>query len=255
MVTRSGTYTASRAFLHPRRRTHPSCLTAHRPQALKILLTAPRPHCLYEDAHLLVLDKPSGLLSVPGRGEDKQDCLIHRALVYWPDALVVHRLDMSTSGLLILARSKAVQRQLGDAFAAREIHKRYTAVVHGDVPSFPDHGWGMVDAPLICDWARRPLQIVDPSTGKPSQTRYQRHPDQAGVAAGCTKLWLEPITGRSHQLRVHMTHIGHPMLGDALYAPPPVLALSPRLCLHATRLEFQHPVLGHGLEMHSPAPF
>ena len=112
---------------------------------------------------MLVLDKPAGLLSVPGRGPDKQDCLIHRAVLHWPDALVVHRLDMATSGLLIFARNKEVQRLLGDAFAARTIHKRYTAIVHGTVLT-PD--WCMVDAPLICDWERRPLQIVDHSIGK-----------------------------------------------------------------------------------------
>ncbi|MDO4968399.1 RluA family pseudouridine synthase [Comamonas kerstersii] len=201
---------------------------------------------------MLVLDKPAGLLSVPGRGPDKQDCLIHRAVLHWPDALVVHRLDMATSGLLIFARNKEVQRLLGDAFAARTIHKRYTAIVHGTVLT-PD--WCMVDAPLICDWERRPLQIVDHSIGKASQTRYLRHPSQDGVPAGCTRLWLEPITGRSHQLRVHMSHIGHPMLGDALYAPAPVAQMSDRLCLHATVLEFPHPVTGQKLYIESPAPF
>lgn len=192
------------------------------------------------------------MLSVPGRGPDKQDCLIHRALQYWPDALVVHRLDMATSGLLIFARNKEVQRLLGDAFAARQVHKRYTAIVHGQVDA---SNWCMVDAPLICDWERRPLQIVDHRIGKPSQTRYQRHPDQSGVAPDCTKLWLEPITGRSHQLRVHMCHIGHPMLGDALYAPEAIAALSPRLCLHATHLAFPHPISGQPLDIESPAPF
>lgn len=201
---------------------------------------------------MLVLDKPAGLLSVPGRSPDKQDCLIHRAVLHWPDALVVHRLDMATSGLLIFARNKEVQRLLGDAFAARTIHKCYTAIVHGTVLT---PGWCMVDAPLICDWERRPLQIVDHSIGKASQTRYLRHPSQDGVPAGCTRLWLEPITGRSHQLRVHMSHIGHPMLGDALYAPAPVAQMSDRLCLHATVLEFPHPVTGQKLYIESPAPF
>lgn len=214
--------------------------------------TAPRPHCLFEDEHLLVLDKPSGLLSVPGRGPDKQDCLIHRALQHWSDALVVHRLDMATSGLLIFARSKEVQRLLGDAFARREVDKRYTAIVHGDVSTV---SWGLVDAPLICDWERRPLQRVDFVQGKPSQTRFLRHPDQTQVPAGCTRVWLEPITGRSHQLRVHMSYVGHPMLGDALYAPPPVAAQHERLCLHATDLRFQHPVLQQQLAIESPAPF
>jgi len=216
------------------------------------LQTAPRPTCLYEDEHLLVLDKPAGMLSVPGRGPDKQDCLIHRAVLHWPDALVVHRLDMATSGLLLFARSKEVQRKLGDAFAARQVHKRYTAIVHGDVTA---ETWQLVDAPLMCDWENRPLQIVDLHKGKPSQTRYLRAPDQQQVPPGCTKLWLEPITGRSHQLRVHMAHIGHPMLGDALYAPATVIALSERLCLHATTLKLQHPQRNQLVQIDSPAPF
>lgn len=224
-------------------------------QVLSILIDLPRPTCLYEDEHLLVLDKPAGLLSVPGRGPDKQDCLIHRAHLYWPDALVVHRLDMATSGLLVFARSKKVQRQLGDAFANREVFKRYTATVYGDVILAPETAWHLVDAPLICDWERRPLQKVDPSIGKPSQTRYQRHPNQAHTPAGCTRLWLEPITGRSHQLRVHMCHVGLPMLGDALYAPPHVVALATRLHLHATQLRFQHPETGAMLDISSEAPF
>ena len=214
-----------------------------------------RPTCLYEDEHLLVLDKPSGLLSVPGRGPDKQDCLIHRALAHWPDALVVHRLDMATSGLLIFARSKEIQRLLGDAFAAREVFKRYTATVYGTIAQAPDEAWHTVDAPLICDWERRPLQKVDHVIGKPSQTRYQRHPEQGDVPAGCTRLWLEPITGRSHQLRVHMCHVGFPMLGDTLYAPEAIVALSPRLHLHATQLRFHHPHTGEMLNITSHAPF
>lgn len=219
------------------------------------MFTAPRPICLYEDENLLVLDKPAGLLSVPGRGPDKQDCLIHRALQDWPDALVVHRLDMATSGLLIFARSKEAQRILGDAFAARQVHKRYSAIVHGHVAANADNAWSLVDAPLICDWERRPLQMVDPAIGKPSLTQYRPDPDQAGVPSGCTRLCLEPVTGRSHQLRVHMMHIGHPMLGDALYAPAPVAALSPRLFLHAMELKFPHPVHGNLLHIESPAPF
>ena len=199
-----------------------------------------------------MLDKPAGLLSVPGRGPYKQDCLIHRALHYWPDALVVHRLDMATSGLLLLARNKEVQRQLGDAFAAREIHKRYTAVVAGDIENVQ---WQQIDAPLRCDWERRPLQMVDPIQGKPSQTLYRKHANQSGVPTGCTKVDLEPITGRSHQLRVHMMHMGYPMLGDTLYAPAEVVALSERLCLHATSLQFKHPVHQEDLHFYSAAPF
>jgi tRNA pseudouridine32 synthase/23S rRNA pseudouridine746 synthase len=219
-----------------------------------ILLAFPRPTCLYEDEHLLVLDKPEGLLSVPGKGPDKQDCLSHRALMHWPDALVVHRLDMATSGLLIFARSKEVQRRLGDAFAAREISKRYIATVYGDVEQAPDAAWHVVDAPLIADWERRPLQKVDLAFGKPSQTRFQRHSDQAGTPSRCTRIWLEPITGRSHQLRVHMSHIGLPIVGDALYAPAHVLALDKRLHLHAAELRFQHPCTNETLHIRSNAP-
>ena len=217
--------------------------------------TALRPTCLYEDEHLLVLDKPSGLLSVPGRGEDKQDCLIHRALAYWPDALVVHRLDMATSGLMVFARTKDVQRLLGDAFAARQVHKRYTAIVTGHIDAAPDTQWHSIDAPLICDWERRPLQKVCTETGKPSLTHYQRHPNQGSTPANSTRVWLEPVTGRSHQLRVHMTHLGHPMLGDTLYAPADMQAQAPRLLLHATTLEFAHPVLGSTLRLRSEVPF
>jgi len=201
-----------------------------------------------------VLDKPEGLLSVPGKGPDKQDCLAHRAVLYWPDALVVHRLDMATSGLLIFARSKEVQRLLSDAFAAREVFKRYIATVYGDVEQAPDDAWHLVDAPLICDWERRPLQKVDYTVGKPSQTRYQRHADQEGTPPDCTRIWLEPITGRSHQLRVHMSHIERPMVGDALYAPAHVLALDTRLHLHACELRFQHPCTNEVLHIRSAEP-
>ncbi|MBQ0133357.1 MAG: RNA pseudouridine synthase, partial [Comamonas sp.] len=119
------------------------------------LPTACPPVCLFEDEHLLVLDKPSGLLCVPGKGPDKQDCLSARVQNYWPDALVVHRLDMATSGLVIMARSKEVQRLLGDAFAARTVEKRYTAIVTGVIPALPDNGWHSVDAPIMSDWERR----------------------------------------------------------------------------------------------------
>ena len=218
---------------------------------------------MYVDAHVLILNKPSGLLSVPGRGEDKQDCLIHRAQQHWPDALVVHRLDMATSGLVIFARNKDVQRALGHLFEQRLVHKRYVAVVHGQLPAAAAIGtphdssdWPTVDAPLICDWERRPLQKVDTEIGKPSLTRYQRHPEQGALPPGCTRVWLEPVTGRSHQLRVHMTHLGYPMVGDALYAPAPVVALAPRLLLHASALRLPHPVeAGRWIDLYSAAPF
>ena len=206
-------------------------------------------HALYEDAHLLVLDKPAGLLCVPGRGEDKQDCLSARALRRWPDALVVHRLDMATSGLVLMARSLAVQRALGDAFAAQEIWKRYEALVDGAI----DGGaWSVIDAPLAADWPNRPRQKVDPA-GKPSITRWRVL--RALPAQHATHLLLEPRTGRTHQLRVHLASIGHPILGDALYASDDVAARTPRLMLHASVLQFRHPVTSDALRIESAVPF
>lgn len=211
--------------------------------------------CLFEDEHLLVLDKPSGLLCVPGKGPDKQDCLSARVQHYWPDALVVHRLDMATSGLVIMARSKEVQRLLGDAFAARTVEKRYTAIVTGVIPALLDNGWHSVDAPIMSDWEHRPLQKVDAQSGKPSLSLFQRHPDQRGVPPHCTQIWLQPVTGRTHQLRLHMSHLGHPILGDQLYAPPVWAAASSRLLLHATELRLHHPVHQQALVMYSAPQF
>ncbi|MGO4393288.1 RluA family pseudouridine synthase [Variovorax sp. M-6] len=205
---------------------------------------------IHEDPHLLVLDKPAGLLCVPGRGEDKQDCLSARALRQWPDALVVHRLDMATSGLVLMARSPQMQRALGDAFATRQVHKGYEAIVDGLLPATED--WSLIDAPLAADWPRRPLQKIDPA-GKPSQTRWRVKRQLPERQA--SHLWLEPLTGRSHQLRVHLLSIGHPILGDALYGDDAVRERAPRLLLHATTLEFIHPVDGRLCRFESPPPF
>ncbi|MEJ8845980.1 RluA family pseudouridine synthase [Variovorax rhizosphaerae] len=203
---------------------------------------------IHEDEHLLVLDKPAGLLCVPGRGPDKQDCLSARAQQRWPDALIVHRLDMATSGLLLMARSAAMQRALGDAFAERRVDKRYEAVVDGLLPVSAD--WALIDAPLIADWPRRPLQKID-AAGKPSQTRWRalRQLDDA------THVELEPLTGRSHQLRVHLLSIGHPILGDTLYASEAVIARAPRLLLHATSVAFTHPATQQQMRFESLVPF
>ncbi len=192
---------------------------------------------VHEDAHLLVLDKPAGLLCVPGRGEDKQDCLSARAQRQWPDALIVHRLDMATSGLVLMARGLEMQRALSDAFATRQVDKRYEAVVDGLLPVARE--WASIDAPLMADWPRRPLQKIDPA-GKPSLTRWRTLGGLDGEAP-CSYLLLEPLTGRSHQLRVHLSSIGHPILGDALYGSPEVQARAPRLLLHASALGFEHP--------------
>ncbi|MEW5966835.1 MAG: RluA family pseudouridine synthase [Pseudomonadota bacterium] len=202
---------------------------------------------VHADAALLVLDKPSGLLSVPGRGPDKADCLAARAQALYPDALVVHRLDMDTSGLMLMARGAAMQRALSQAFAARAVTKRYVAVVAGRLDA-PEEGWGTIDLPLIGDWPNRPRQMVDPVRGKPSVTRWR----VLGYEGETTRVELEPVTGRSHQLRVHLAALGHPILGDPLYAPA---SRAPRLLLHACALRLAHPVTDTERAFESPAPF
>lgn len=209
---------------------------------------------LHADASLLVLNKPSGLLSVPGRGEDKQDCLSRRVQQHFPDALIVHRLDMATSGLMLMARSLAIQRALSQSFEKREIHKTYLAVVDGCLAPAPSpDGWGLIDLPIAADWLRRPLRIIDAALGKPSQTRWQVLAFDAETNS--TRVALEPLTGRSHQLRVHLQALGHPILGDMLYAPEAAQAKSARLLLHASRLQLTHPASGHPLAFESAPGF
>lgn len=220
---------------------------------------SPAPTCaaalLHVDADLLVAEKPAGLLCVPGRGPDKQDCLSARLQALYPGALVVHRLDMATSGLWLMARGAAAQRRLSQAFAEREVAKRYVAVVAGQPQSAQRdaQGWALIDLPIAADWPNRPLRVIDPARGKPSQTRWRVLDHDA--AAGTTRLELEPLTGRSHQLRLHLQAIGHPILGDALYAPPPVQAAAPRLLLHASGLGLAHPASGRALHFDSRPPF
>lgn len=209
---------------------------------------------VYLDEHLIALDKPAGLLAVPGRGADKADCLSARVQASHPDALVVHRLDQATSGLLLMARGLAVQRALSRAFEQREVHKCYIAVAAGQLGTRPGDT-GEIDLPLIADWPRRPLQKVDHGAGKPALTRWQvlRHEAVAGLAT--TRLELLPLTGRTHQLRVQLAAIGHPLLGDALYAPAEACSAAPRLLLHAERLTLVHPATGRELDLRVPAPF
>lgn len=209
---------------------------------------------LYADDALLVFEKPAGLLSVPGRGADKQDCLSARVMLRFPDARIVHRLDMATSGLILMARGAANQRILSQAFANRQIEKRYEALVDGliEPAAYPDE-WHEIDLPIALDWPRRPRRIIDNANGKPSQTRWRAIALEA--ALGASRLHLAPLTGRSHQLRVHMAAIGHPILGDTLYAPSPIAARSPRMLLHATCLQLMHPVTGTLLFFESPTPF
>ncbi|MGE5472093.1 MAG: RluA family pseudouridine synthase [Bacteroidota bacterium] len=203
---------------------------------------------LFVDDHLLVVDKPAGLLSVPGRGADKADCLASRVQAVYSDALVVHRLDMSTSGLLLLARGEEMQRQLFRLFRERLVDKRYLAVVDGLLADDA----GEVDLPLICDWPNRPRQKVDFEVGKRSLTRFRRL--DLDPLNNTSHLELEPVTGRSHQLRVHMAELGHPILGDELYGGP-AEGKADRLLLHAMDLAFVHPLSGEPLRFHCPPPF
>lgn len=204
---------------------------------------------LYSDQDILAVDKPAGLLSVPGRGPDRQDCLLSRVQQLFADALVVHRLDMSTSGVMILARNAAAQRQLSRQFELRQIKKSYLAIVSGRV----DPHAGQIDLPLICDWPNRPRQIVDHSMGKPARTAYRVLSHDS--ATDTTRIELKPVTGRTHQLRVHMQALGHPVLGDDLYADEANRKKSARLLLHATTLELAHPTKLETMIFTRPAPF
>lgn len=197
----------------------------------------------YLDDHLIVADKPSGLLSVPGRAPENQDCVVTRLQAVYPDALTVHRLDMVTSGLLLHARGKAMQAALSQLFERRLVHKRYVALVEGHL----EGASGEIELPLRCDWDNRPRQMVDFDLGKPAHTRWQR----LGHEGACSRVLLEPVTGRSHQLRLHLASIGHPIVGDVMYGAQPAA----RVCLHAAELGFTHPVTGQVMACQSPAPF
>ena len=210
------------------------------------------PVFVHADAHCLVVEKPPGLLCVPGRGADKQDCLSARVQAVYPDALIVHRLDMATSGLWLMASGHDAQRRLSRAFDERAVSKHYVAVVDGQPQqSTPEQEWSVIDLPLAADWPNRPRQKVDYETGKSSLTRWRI------LAKGATssRLELQPVTGRSHQLRVHLLALGHCIVGDALYAPPHIAAAAPRLLLHASGLRFEHPSSGQSIAFTSPAPF
>ena len=207
---------------------------------------------LYQDDVLLILNKPSGLLSVPGRGEDKQDCLSARVQAQFSDALVVHRLDMATSGLLLMARGLPAQRSLNAAFENRQVTKRYVACVVGLLPI--DSQWQTIDLPILVDWPNRPLRTIHPN-GQPSVTRWRCISNENQTFQGTSRLELEPVTGRSHQLRVHLQALGHPIAGDSLYAPLEVQALAPRLLLHACSLSFPHPLSGEALQFQCPSDF
>lgn len=201
---------------------------------------------LYEDADLLVVNKPAGLLSVPGRGEDKRDSIEYRARQYDPHAVAVHRLDQATSGLMMLSRHKAAERYYKQSFAERQVQKSYQAVCHGHLDA--DHG--SIDLPLTTDWPNRPKQKICFDTGKPSLTHYEV---LARLPEGRTRVRLIPHTGRSHQLRLHLAGIGHPIVGDHFYAYLEDLQ-EPRLLLHAHTLELsdRH---NNPLAFEAPLPF
>ena len=198
---------------------------------------------------MLVINKPAGLLSVPGNTIEKQDCLISRVQLDFPEALIVHRLDMATSGLMVLARGKASHRTLSILFQNRAVEKIYHAVVAG---KFAEQQ-GIVELPLITDWPNRPRQMVDHTQGKKSITHYRVEAYDA--EQGSSRVELKPYTGRTHQLRVHMQAIGHPILGDRLYAEQDMQLKAERLLLHSTNLYFCHPETNSPLRFHSPIPF
>lgn len=219
----------------------------------------------------VVVHKPSGLLAVPGKGPHMADCASARVQAMYPDALVVHRLDMSTSGVMVLARGPAMQRELSRQFEQREVCKRYEAVVAGHIDGpiarqmagqtssdtachFAD--WATIDLPLVVDWPNRPKSKVDYTDGKPSQTQWQvrEHLTLAGGLAA-SRVALTPLTGRSHQLRVHMFALGHPIVGDALYAHAAARAAAERLLLHACMLELTHPHTQQRHRFDSAVPF
>ena len=196
----------------------------------------------------MLVNKPAGLLSVPGRGADKQDCLISRVQQIFPDALIVHRLDMATSGLLLMARGDEMQRRLSHLFRERQVLKRYVAVVRGKLAS----PTGEVDLPISADWPNRPKQQINQDTGKHSLTRYRLLSHDA--EQNTSRIELEPVTGRTHQLRLHMAAIGHPILGDTLYGGE-ASTQAKRLLLHAHMLSLIHPQSLEPISVSCDAPF
>ncbi|MCR8921421.1 pseudouridine synthase [Dasania sp. GY-MA-18] len=206
-------------------------------------------HILWQDDQCLLVNKPAGLLSVPGRHPANRDCLISRVQEQYPSARIVHRLDMDTSGIMVLALNADSHRQLSRQFEQRLTHKCYIAEVFGLVAKDK----GSIELPIITDWPNRPLQKIDHEQGKAALTHYQvlsRNPTR-----NSSRVLLTPITGRSHQLRIHLAEIGHPILGCDFYAHQQARALSPRLLLHAETLHFHHPVSDEVIKGYSPCPF
>lgn len=204
---------------------------------------------ILKDAHIIVVSKPSGLLSVPGRKEEHADSLITRIQEKYSDSKIVHRLDMDTSGLMILALNKEAHRNLSLQFERRETKKTYIAELWGGI----DDDQGSINLPLICDWPNRPLQMVDFDQGKSAQTNWEVI--SRDMRRGTTRVALYPVTGRTHQLRVHMAEIDHPILGDDFYAHEAAFKAEDRLMLHAHKLMVRHPVSGEDIWFEAPMPF
>jgi len=202
---------------------------------------------LHRDEELLIADKPSGLLSVPGKPLEHRDCLEARVKAAFPEALLIHRLDLETSGVMVFALNPRAQRLINGQFERRIVRKTYIARVAGLVSGDA----GEIDLPLIADWPNRPLQKVCQETGRPARTAWRVLEREAEA----TRLELKPETGRSHQLRVHLKEIGHPILGDPFYAPEEVFNAAPRLQLHAERLDLRHPSGGVWVSYGAPCPF
>lgn len=205
---------------------------------------------LHLSEHLIVVDKPSGLLSVPGRGEGKEDCLSRRVQAAFPDASIVHRLDMGTSGIVVMGRGIAAQRALSSLFEQRKVRKVYQALVDG---TWTAPATGTIDWPIGVDRAHGAKRRVDPTMGRPSLTRY-RMLERCETQA-YSRIELEAVTGRTHQLRVHMDAMGHPILGDDFYGTPDSCAKAERLMLHACRIEFECPDTGEPMRIECPPPF
>jgi tRNA pseudouridine32 synthase/23S rRNA pseudouridine746 synthase len=223
---------------------------------IRKIIYAPAQHpCLdivYQDEDLIICNKQTGLLSVPGREEAMKDCLESRLINEFDEVYTVHRLDMETSGLMVYARSKDMQRALSQLFMDRQVEKSYIADIYGR----PSEIMGEVDLPLICDWPNRPKQKVDFEGGKPAQTTWRILEDDDEVSdTRTTRVLLKPRTGRSHQLRVHMLELGRPILGDSLYAHDAAYEPYKRLHLHANKLSFTHPQSGELMTFESDCPF
>ena len=206
---------------------------------------------LYRDEHLVVVDKPAGLLSVPGRHPDNYDSALSRLQEIEPETRGVHRLDMSTSGVMVFALHADSHRNLSRQFQDRLVSKGYVAEIWGT----PEADKGSVDLPMRCDWPNRPRQIVDHEQGKSALTHYTVIDNSAGTGSHNSRVWLEPVTGRSHQLRVHMAELGHPILGCEFYAHEQAQAATERLFLHASQLTFTHPVLRESMTFEVATPF